>query len=223
MKKLLASTSALLGFLALANSAIAADAIAADPGYDWSGFYAGIQGGYSWADSAIDDGIGFDPEITVEGAYGGGVLGAQWQFDHIVIGVEGEANLSDADGSEDVSPPLGNFVTGDIDWFGSISGKLGFAMDRWMVFGTAGLAFADATTGQNGDIIQILEEEKESFVGYTVGGGIDFAMTDNVIVGVQYRYYDFGSEFVTFPSGDYTDRDFDLTQDTISAHLIFKF
>jgi len=213
--------SAFAGIL-LPVAAYGADPIvsAPAPGYSWTGFYIGGQGSVGFGRSNVDDNglTGLDTTFDIDGWSAGGVVGAQWQWNSLVLGAEGEGNWSDIDGDSQVQP--GNFISSDIDAFGSVSGKLGAAWDRTLVYGTGGIAFGDIATGQS--VGGAAFSQSETYVGWTAGGGVDFAVTGHVIVGAQYRFYDFGEEgFV--PPAPFTPRDQDSHLHTVSGHVTVKF
>src|SRR5688572_14865848 len=98
MKSLLLATSLILGF---GGTAVAADAVEdvviVDEGYNWSGVYVGVQGGYGWGDNDYgyeSDRVGFDSD----GFVGGLTAGANWQNGSFVYGVEADISYSDVDG-----------------------------------------------------------------------------------------------------------------------------
>ncbi len=193
---------------------------AAPNAFDWSGVYLGVQGGYGFGDSRIDDnGLStLDHGVDTDGWFAGGVVGGLWQWNALVVGLEAEMNWSGIDGDNQIQP--GNFIGTEINWFGSANAKLGYAWDRILFYGTGGVAFANIDTSQRFGALSFSNDE--NYVGWTVGAGIDYAATDNIIVGVQYRYYDFGSADFNAPA-PFTPRDQDLDMHTVSAHVTYKF
>jgi outer membrane immunogenic protein len=189
--------------------------------YDWSGFYIGVQGGWGWGESDIDDGLLLNESLDLEGFFIGGLAGAQWQWNWAVLGAEIEGNWADIDGDAAIPPPAGNEVTTDINAFGSLSGKLGVAWDRILLYGTGGLAVGNIETGQTVPAVAAFDQD-ETYIGWTAGGGVDFAATNNLILGVKYRFYDFGEEEFTTPA-PFTDRDQDVHLHTVSGHATWKF
>src|SRR5690606_16935655 len=174
--------------------------------YNWSGFYGGLQAGWGWSDFDINDGLGLDETIDMDGGFVGGVIGAQWQWNWMVVGVEGDLNWSGVEGDES-GPGFGN-LDGKINWFGSLNAKLGIAIDRVLPYAVGGVAFAGAETGQT--LAGGSSDDDQTLVGWTLGAGLDYAVTDNIIVGLQYKYYDFGDADFDLEGG-FTDRDGDLT------------
>ncbi|WP_330167294.1 outer membrane protein [Bartonella grahamii] len=88
-------------------------------------------------------------------------------------------------------------------WSGATRVKIGFAIERMMPYISGGIVytqlqnvFATVTDSKNRavDLSDWLHDEKKTMIGYTLGGGVDFAMTDNVIVRAEYRYSDFGKK-----------------------------
>ena len=161
------------------------------PGFDWTGYYAGLQAGYGWGRSDISgtEGEPFYVSPDINGGFVGGHVAGLWQFDQAVIGAEADLNYSSVNGTAEAEP-RNNFGT-DIKWFGSVNAKAGYAMDRVLVYGIGGIAFAGIETSQSAG--SAFSETRPN-VGWTLGAGVDYALTDKFVVGAQYRYYDFGSE-----------------------------
>ncbi len=89
-------------------------------------------------------------------------------------------------------------------WSGATRVRVGFAIDRVVPYISGGIAYTQLqntfklkvadTAGRAIDFSDFLHDEKKTMVGYTFGGGVDFAMADNVIVRAEYRYSDFGKK-----------------------------
>jgi opacity protein-like surface antigen len=200
MKKFLIAATALSGLLALIGSASAAD-VAAAPGYDWTGPYIGIQGGYGWGEvggsTAISDTHNIDdfPGIldSANGYLIGGTLGYNHQMDAIVIGLEADVSYSTLND---------DFVTGDpewhadLDWLATVRPRIGFAMDNFLPFITGGLAIGDMTLTSFDNVVPATPQGKDSntMIGWTIGAGLEVAVTENLSVKAEYNYVDFGKE-----------------------------
>ena len=148
--------------------------------YNWSGFYAGIAGGWgfgnsSWSNSAISTG-----DFDVSGGLIGGTLGYNWQNGAAVFGVETDLSWSDINGSTRAAC-LGRCETSN-DWLGTTRGRLGYAVDRWMPFITGGIAYGDIEASSTSD----------TNVGWTVGAGAEFALPGNWTAKGEYLYVDLG-------------------------------
>ena len=135
----------------------------------------------------------------------GGQVGCQWQTGSWVLGIEGDFSATDI--SRDFiavapfpGPPAAPvFLTGDRllfehDWEASVRGRLGWAWDRFMVYATGGVAFAnvEATFFPVGSPFAFKADD--TLTGWTVGGGFEYAFTPNFSLGVEYRFssYDTG-------------------------------
>jgi outer membrane immunogenic protein len=223
--------------------------------YNWSGFYIGGHLGGKWADHDgdifLDQFLGFTPLGLAafgnggndETAFiGGGQIGFNWQAGGWVFGVEGDFSATSAERTfvccgPLVPPfPLSPFVQGDIfsvknDWQASVRGRLGYAWDRFLVYGTAGVAFAnlEATVALVG-VPGIFVSASDTLTGWTAGGGIEFGLWDNWSLGVEYRFSSFdASDFnhgnlILDPIINSPLRSsFDLETHEVTARLNYRF
>ncbi|MGN6467568.1 MAG: outer membrane protein [Rhizobiaceae bacterium] len=192
MKKILYAAVATLAISAAATAARAADVVTeappappapvVTPVFSWTGVYLGANLGYGWANSNVggDD----------NGFVGGGQLGYNYEFgNHLVLGIEGDM---DATGME--------FGGNDVDYTITGRGRLGYAFDRWMVYGTGGVAYAKA--GGFND------------TGWVAGGGVEWAATDHIMPGIEYLHYGFH---------DFDNTGVNADADVIRARIDFKF
>lgn len=220
----------LLGAVALmsAGAAQAADmpsyepvAPVAVPSFSWTGPYLGVQAGYDWFD-ADNRASGLSPQSKPDGFTVGGFAGYNYQFDNspLVIGAEADLNYSDASSSRVTSAFTGlpnARIKNDIGWTGAVRGRLGYAFDRFMVYGAAGVAFADheikasGAAGGSDDTVA---------VGWTIGGGLEAALTDNVTARVEYRYSDYGTDKFSVAN---TRVKSDVTDNRVLLGLGYKF
>lgn len=224
---MIAMKSALLGavaLLALAGQAVAAD-IETPPtdeppaDYNWSGFYLGLQAGYGWGNADQKDNSGLTAEdVDVEGFFGGAHAGYNFQIDSIVLGIEGDAEYTDLDGEDDGDSGDTNRL--ETDFAASIRARLGFAFDRTLIYATGGVAFLEG----EGKVTDPGEEESldTSFTGWTVGGGVDHAITDEISAGIEYRYTDYGNEFEDYEDNGY-ERSFDPEVHTVRGRVSWHF
>ncbi|MBS9720611.1 porin family protein [Tianweitania sp. BSSL-BM11] len=198
-----------------ASSAFAADIItdyqptvpvAVETAYDWSGVYLGVQGGYVWTSVDLPGGFGSE---DFDGAALGGLFGWNFQQGNVVFGVEGDVSYTWNE--NDYGVGIGSVEIGT-DWQGSVRGRLGYAFDRTLVYATGGLAITNAYIDGLGI------DESETLTGWTVGGGVEHAFTNNWTARVEYRYSDYGSEDFGLGLGD-----FDIDEHTVRAGLSYKF
>lgn len=164
--------------------------------FSWTGFYLGGQVGYSWGkDHAVEyltaNGAftGFQWKYPANGVVGGGYAGYNYQIGPAVLGLE--ADLEGAGNKGGFYDPPGAGDT-KISWQGSVRGRLGYAINRVLVYGTGGFSFADISHTYVEVATPISETTKELRTGWTVGGGLEFAVTNNILAKAEYRYTDYG-------------------------------
>jgi outer membrane immunogenic protein len=189
--------------MALASIAMAGDLEKPDV-YNWTGFYVGVNGGYSRVDV---DPIYGEQNLSRKhdgGLTGGAQVGANWRIDRFVLGVEADMQTSDAHGTAvlDLGP---SFQTIDVklDWFATIRARLGYLVsDRALVYATAGPAMARADTTIYTNFVspdlhlagQSTHVESENRSGWAVGAGGEFALDGNWSLKAEYLFADLGSK-----------------------------
>ena len=134
-----------------------------------------------------------------------------WQQDTLVFGLEADVEYTDLG---DRDPPRSHFT--EVNWMGSVRGRLGFVADHALIYVTGGWAFADVDTGNAALGISYADVRH----GWTLGAGAEYALTDNLIGRFEYRYSGFGSD--SGRNGLDRDRS-DLDMHAIRAGLAFKF
>jgi outer membrane immunogenic protein len=153
------------------------------------------------------------------GVVGGGQVGFNWQIKRwLVIGAEADFQGSGMDGSKTISPV--NSITGAptpgldgflftrerTDWFGTVRGRIGFTpWCRLLIYGTGGLAFGNVHySGESffsagGAFITHPASFDRTSVGWTAGGGLEYALTHHWSLKCEYLYYDLGDQSATGP------------------------
>ncbi|MBZ9819315.1 outer membrane protein [Mesorhizobium sp. CA4] len=223
----------LLSSLAIATPVLAAD-LSPQPiqpvAYDWSGIYVGAQAGYVWGNSTYD-GAGspagppfISTSVDPNGGFGGAYVGYNYQFGgNYVVGVEADVNFADAKSDNNAFPGFpGVSGSSDLKWFGSTRLRAGYAFDRFLPFVTGGVAFARYSGASNfpGGSSEI----SGTRAGWTIGAGLEYAMTDNLIGRVEYRYSDYGRESVSSPFSFPTQAArLDLNTNDVRVGLSYKF
>ncbi|WP_036259442.1 outer membrane protein [Methylocapsa aurea] len=214
-KVLLASA----GAVALAGSAVAADLpsrappppyLPPAPIFTWTGLYIGGQVGYGWGrDSATlfdpgtpdiiipDQGVipgipatSFPINFNPGGVIGGAHLGYNLQIGQWVAGLEGDVNGTSISQNFGAGFLTGSTFTTRANVQGSIRLRAGIAFDRVLLFATGGAAFTGLETSYS--TFLGYDNLSRTRAGWTVGGGIEYAITNNWSIQAEYRYSDFG-------------------------------
>ena len=195
---------AVLGLAVSAGAASAADLYRAAPApapvapvlipsYVWTGAYVGVQAGYGWGD--VSRWRSSDPDGFLAGVHGG----FNYQFNMLVVGVDASWSWSDMSS---------RWV--DINWSGDVRGRVGVAIDRVHLFAAGGVAFADTD-------IKFRKGGKTE-TGWTAGLGAEYAVTNNWVLGAQWKYADYGR--VSSGGGG---RHADLTTNVFEIRASYKF
>jgi outer membrane immunogenic protein len=200
----------------IASSAYAADVEAPPLPYDWSGPYIGLHAGYLWGDVDVDEeGVPAVAGGNIDGFVGGVLAGFNYQWDPLVLGIEGDFGFTDVDGHGSTAPPEPDFSY-ELNWNAHVRARAGFALDRALLFIAGGLAIADLDIDQD----EPTQTKGTTYWGYSIGGGIDYALTDEIIVRAEYLHDEYDEEDYSENGEDYTA---DLTTDTVRGALIWKF
>ena len=243
---------------ALATPTFAADIIAEEPPapapmevetYNWTGLYvggqAGVAGGGSSGAIGTDLGLGLGglgldtfQDGTDIGFTGGVHVGYDYQINNIIVGAVADFNYIDSDRTVGVELGGDELYSADVDvnYFGTVRGKVGYAMDRVALYATGGLAYADIDADVNGtdDVLSVVGGSAETDtdtddIGYTVGAGVDYLATQNLSFGLEYLYTDLGeaktsTTYTGTDFGDFTvDTETDVDFHTVMAKASFRF
>lgn len=232
MKKLLLASTLLC---AMGGYTMAADAIVESPPevyvapvFSWTGGYVGGQVGYLWGDGdAFSDDFAVPPataEIEPDGWLGGVYVGYNYQMtNNVVVGIDADFAWTGADDSSPVFDGVGTEIASldtELDWEGAVRLRLGYAVDRFLPYVAGGVAFGRLSGEAFDPGGAFLGGADETNTGWTVGVGLEYAFTDNLIARAEYRYTDFGDFDFTVDGADITS---DLTTNDVRFGLAWKF
>ncbi len=163
------------------------------PAFSWTGGYVGGLFGYEWGKADVKNG----PSLNPDGWMGGIFAGYNFQTSNMfVVGLEGDFTLSGA-------ADRGGGVRVENNWNSTLRARAGIAVDRFLIYGTGGLAVGSLEVKNS-------RNDASTHAGWTIGGGIEAAFTDNIIGRLEYRYTDLGTHnFATAPR---TNVDFQSSQ-----------
>ena len=202
----------------------AAPSYGAVPAFSWTGFYVGAHLGTAWGtvESEIPLGSGFVLPIsshTINGLLGGFQAGVNYQIGWAVLGIEGQFSFADINGKT----PCLLIVkcSTDVNYLGSVAGRLGFAADRALIYVKGGVAFADSD--YFADVLGagiITASASDTRIGWMIGTGVEYAFTPSWSAKIEYNYMDFGNKTLPFDvrfGGGSTSIDVDVDQ---KIHLV---
>jgi outer membrane immunogenic protein len=195
------------------------DAPAYLPAISWTGFYAGVNGGYGWSNSDTHNITVFQPDgdpyptgplpykLNQDGGFAGLQLGYNRQIDRIVLGIEADIQASDINGDSKTSfdpPVIANFdylASTQVDWFGTLRGRLGYSLDRTLLYVTGGLAFGHVKYGADYVFTDPncckgsfgVVNGSDTSTGYVIGAGIEHMLDANWSLKLEYQYIDLGT------------------------------
>jgi outer membrane immunogenic protein len=202
MRKLV-MLGAVVSLVAIAQPSLGADIpvkapVAVPAVHSWSGAYLGVVAGWGAADSIhtnVNNGLNSDIS-RIRGGLLGGTYGFNWQISSWVIGFEGDFSASRVKGqfvsrNNPFFCGVGFPCVTDLRWFGTNRARLGYAWDRLLFFGTAGIAYGKVrgtllfpgfTTGET------------TRTGFVYGGGLEVALSQGWSVKAEYLHTDLGDK-----------------------------
>jgi outer membrane immunogenic protein len=145
------------------------------PVFSWAGPYVGAHVGYGWANFNDSDGT------TGSGWLAGGYLGYNWQMDPYVFGLEVDGMWSGISGTGATNFDRLTYLT-------TVRGRLGIAVDNWLIYGTGGFAMAGGRANDGATT------SSATHTGWVIGAGVEAALTESVIGRVEYNYVDLNSQ-----------------------------
>ncbi len=231
------------------------------PPFTWTGCYVGVNAGWGHVKHDLSTfAPPFPPNdindtartainnagaatLDKDGFTGGGQVGCNWQpgWASLVLGIEGDFNGIDGDTSRNtgnyVEPVSGRTVRSiddiGMNWFATIRGRLGWAFDRVLVYGTGGVAFANVDISKRFawdfadgcPVVSGLNEchvggDNSTRTGWTAGGGVEWAFYDHWSAKAEYLYADLGDvTYTTTNIGAFFTPGEQIANHTVSTKL----
>jgi outer membrane immunogenic protein len=219
MRAVLHMSVAVLALLTVPMAASAADLKPAPvykappplpPMFSWTSFYIGGNIGAAWSNRSMSDtafGLSFSNGNNAV-FVGGGQVGFNYQTGNVVFGVEGDFDWA-ANNNNNVtfigpSPLLHSFTASANDrWMATVAGRLGYAFDRWLLYvkggggwvGASSFTVTDVATGAS-----VSAGSSNSVGGWLVGGGFEWAFTNNWSLRAEYDYFGLSNRSFTVPT-----------------------
>ena len=213
------------------------------PVFTWTGFYVGVNAGYAFdgtsrfttfngpgtangAPGAGGVGLPIRPglaSVNSDGFTGGGQVGYNYQFGQgfggggVVVGVEADIAYTDLNRtSAFVVNGTTSLLNANLNYLGTVRGRVGYAFDRFLIYGTGGFAFGDVSTSANfltAGVSSFAGRRSDTETGYAYGGGIEYAIpTDSFLSFVNF----FKSSAVTI-KGEFIHYDLGTRTQSVAA------
>jgi outer membrane immunogenic protein len=244
MKRLFPLAAALVS---VATAASAADfpvapvkaALPAPILFSWTGCYVGLEGGgASGQGEQIANGGAFPNAtitggMTIKGGIAGGTVGCNIQMSDFVVGGEADFSWTNKRASTNDLPPFNTATVSETreKWLDTFRGRFGYAIDRFMIYGTAGVAVAGTEVSATNAAVGTVSESRDR-TGWVAGLGGEFAVFTggwaDVTLKVEYLHAGFeGKQYfvppITIGALTFVTRDVKLTDDIIRAGVNVKF
>jgi len=190
----------------------------------WQGFYFGVNAGYAISDTDTSDLKVFDKPakggglletvvpngLDPDGGFGGGQIGFNHQSGHLVLGVEADIQASDVNDSSLALFPnpavvgaFGYTASLDLEWFGTVRGRVGYSDDGILLYVTGGVAYGQFNYDGFYDFLPLgpgnsfgTAHRDVTTTGYVIGGGFESILDPNWSMKFEYQYLNFGDENV---------------------------
>jgi outer membrane immunogenic protein len=225
MKKILLGSAALF-FMGASLPAFATDMPMKAPVYkaaatpfSWNGFYFGGHAGYGWGDyTFVDNEIGAGTsKLKPAGWLGGLQLGYNSQFaPNWMLGYEADFSWSDLHDSGAMT--AGQPTRTKVDYLGTGRTRLGYVIDRTMLYATGGLAWAHTKSTESAGALS--QSFDEYHAGWTLGGGVEYAFAPRWSLKVEYLYADLGKNRIVEAAGERSEA---LKLNMVRAGINYRF
>lgn len=181
--------------------------------FTWTGVYVGVHAGYGFGEQDLSSvGVVFAASLEPSGAFGGFQSGANWQFaSNWVIGIETDSSFGSLD--DRISVAGGSVV--ETDSFGTVRGRLGYAVNRLLFYGTGGIAWAHNESSYGGGAYQF----DRFHLGWAAGAGIEYAISPRWSAKLEYLHMDLGDNTNRFGALVINEG---LTLDTVRIGLNYR-
>jgi outer membrane immunogenic protein len=144
------------------------------------------------------------------------------QFNWLVLGIEGDFDWTGLKGGGHDS--FGNTINTDTQWTSTVTGRIGAAFDRLLVYGKGGVAFAHDNDSLN-DVFGGSASDNFTRTGWTAGAGLEYAFAQNWTAKIEYDYLGFGNETLSLPTTSFPaySSNASLNVQEVKAGINFKF
>jgi outer membrane immunogenic protein len=175
------------------------------PYTNWTGFYIGAHVCGAWGTSS-DFSTVSNPALDTgshdfDGFIGGGQIGFNYQVGSVVFGVEADASFADLTGSHISIIDAGDSYATKVDHLGTITGRIGYAVSRALLYVKGGGAWIHTEHSFSFGASNPFNTSDDTRWGWTIGGGLEYALLPNWSAKIEYGYLDFGTDQLDFLCG----------------------
>ena len=179
----------------------------------WTGFIISPEVSFFGDLQLSGSGSAFVDDL--DGAAIGGKIGYDKQLGNVVVGIVTDAQYSFADG--DGRGGFANTFDTDLNYYGTVRGRLGYAFGRWMVYGTAGYAYGELEIDNN----LTGASSSQTLSGWAYGGGLEYVWNKDITLRAGYWKLDFDEE--RFTSLGATNNEIEAKMDVFDFGLVHRF
>jgi outer membrane immunogenic protein len=181
----------------------------------WTGWYLGANVGGTWRNdeagySQLDGNGAFSAHLDDSSVIGGGQIGYNWQVGALVFGPEADISGRALSHGATVFPFHGDTMDAvtladEQNWVGTVRARIGYAAGNWLLYATGGFAYGGVAHSMFENRITApgqdrLLSDSLTATGWTVGGGIEWALAPHWSVGVEYLYVNLGTDTLIQPA-----------------------
>src|SRR5580692_11273441 len=184
--------------------------------YDWTGIYGGVHVGAGVLDDVVTNttttlllNAGTQTKLSPFSVVGGAQAGFNIEFAPFVIGAEGTFTWSNISGTQvtpSLQPTISENSVSTPQWYATATGKAGFAANDFLFYAKGGAAWMGVHYTQNvvAGIRQSGQTDVDTRSGFTVGGGVEWGLTENLSARLEYDFLDFGTKTYNFNNLGFT-------------------
>lgn len=170
--------------------------------YGWSGLYLGAHLGYGWGDKDWTNTANNSNSVDVDGFLGGLQLGFNYEFNSLVVGIEGDWSWTGIDGQESAGVALAICTTAipcdaNVKWLATVAGRLGFTWGPGLLYVKGGAAWAR----DNYSFLNTVSTASDTRSGWVFGVGLEYMMAARWSAKLEYNYLDLGTDALIFSPG----------------------
>jgi outer membrane immunogenic protein len=169
------------------------------PVWSWNGFYIGAHVGGAWGTVESEfSAVAFPiASAAVNGFLGGGQIGYNYQSGIVVLGIEADASWANIKGTTPCLIAL--TCKREVNALGTVTGRVGLTADRALIYVKGGGAWANFDYDVSVAGVPIASTDKWVW-GWTVGTGVEYAITPNWSAKIEYNFMDFQKDTISFPA-----------------------